>query len=250
MRWIQKSEAPPPSIETFLAANLPIKVNLDYENGFGRKRQLCEELTAEQLGLCAYTGTPLVKEWLGEKQTGSGLLFRAHNEHIKTQQRCKQELIDDRKTPGIDLGEDMDHKNIIAALEVKCDGRTMESERFGPVVRRLDVVPMPPTNPDCVESYRYFEDGSIRGGGQAAEITVKDLRLRHATLDSWRLAAIERHLPDLERTPPEELRRIIAVMETPQDGKLPDFAFVISQLAKDYLAMSAIEASSPKSQFS
>lgn len=88
----------------------------------------------------------MVKEWLGEQQPGSGLLFRVHNEHIKTQQRCKQELRDDGKTPGIDLGEDMDYKNIIAALEVKCDGGTMESERFGLVVRKLDIVSMPPTN--------------------------------------------------------------------------------------------------------
>ena len=48
------------------------------------------------------------------------------------------------KVPGCDLGDDMNHRNIIAALEVKCDGQTKESERFGAVVRKLPIVPLPP----------------------------------------------------------------------------------------------------------
>jgi hypothetical protein len=242
MRWIQKQAQPPSSIAAFLAANLPLGVNLDYDNGFGRKAQLCGELLTEQYWLCAYTGTPLNPEWLGEKQTGTGLLFRAHNEHIKTQQRCKQELRNQGKVPGCDLGEDMDHRNIIAAIEVKCDGTAMESERFGPVVRKLDVIPLPPTDPSCANSYVYFEEGLMRGANPAAVATINELRLDHRTLESWRQAAIDEKLPLLERTPPDELQRIIVAMETPVNGKLPDFAFVIAQLARDYLAMQQIQA--------
>jgi hypothetical protein len=247
MRWIQKSEEPPPSIRVFLEANLPLGVNLDYESGFGRKRQLCEELVAEQFGLCGYTGTPLKTEWLGQKQTGSGLLFRAHNEHIKSQHRCKTEQQERGETPGNHLGDDMDHKNIIAALELKCDGGTRETERFGPAVRKLDIVPMPPTDPACTSAYQYFEDGAIRSARHEAVETIKDLRLDHATLTGWRAGAIDAHLPERESTPPEQLKRIIAAMDSPSDGILPDFAFVVAQLAKDYLAMHEIKATSPDS---
>lgn len=246
MRWIQKQEQPPPSIATFLEANLPLKVNLDYADGFGRKAQLCKELLAEQYFLCAYTGVPLHEDWLGQKQTGSGLLFRPHNEHIKTQQRCKQDLCDQGKVPGCDLGEDMDHRNIIAAIEVKCDDKTRESERFGPVVRKTQEIPLPPTDPACERAYRYFEEGTIRGVNAAAAATINDLRLQHRTLDSWRRGAIDEKLPLLERTPPDELRRIIVEMTTPENGKLPDFAFVIAQLAREYLAMHEIQSSSPE----
>lgn len=242
MRWIQKQDLPPASISTFLAANLPLGVNLDYQNGFGRKAQLCEELQAEQHYLCGYTGVPLDPAWLGEKQTGSGLLFRPHNEHIKTQECCKQELIDDHKVPGSDLGDDMNHRNIIAALEVKCDGKTKESERFGAVVRKLAIIPLPPTDQSCSTSYVYLDTGKMRGASSAANDTIDDLRLKHTTLESWRRGAIDGRLPLKEATPPEELRQIIRDMETPTNGRLPDFAFVIAQLARDYLAMHELRA--------
>jgi hypothetical protein len=58
MRYIAKSVDPPNSMIDWLADQLPVGLNLDYQS-FNDKRALRLELIAEQYGLCAYTGTPI-----------------------------------------------------------------------------------------------------------------------------------------------------------------------------------------------
>jgi hypothetical protein len=49
-------------------------------------------------------------------------------------------------------------------------------------------------------------------------------------------------LPLREQTPSSELQSIIQVMTEPSNGILPEFAFVIAQLARDYLDMKHLSA--------
>lgn len=64
MRYIAKSADPPQSIREWLAAQLPVGLNLDYPN-FSRKPALRDELIAEQHGLCAYTARRLMNALAG-----------------------------------------------------------------------------------------------------------------------------------------------------------------------------------------
>lgn len=87
MRFLEKANGPPESIRRFLEAQLPVGVNLDYATGFTRKPELLQELIAQQLGLCAYTGMPVDPERLDRYNTAEtrarNIEYRAHNEHIK-----------------------------------------------------------------------------------------------------------------------------------------------------------------------
>ena len=232
MRWINK-QIQPLSLTQFLTANEPLGVNLDYKKGFQRKGQLLDELRAEQFQLCGYTGTPLDTPRLSQVQGPQGMIFCAHVEHVKSQAACKHEQIARGETPGTIAGEDVDFRNVIAALEV----RGTEAERFGAVVRELDVVPLPPTLSACETDYLYLETGDVVAHSPAAEQTIADLRLNHDTLALWRLGAMDGLLPEREQTPPAELQALIQSMRQPATGALPEFAFVIAQLARDYLAM-------------
>lgn len=235
MRWIHK-HGEPHSIQQFREANEPLGVNLDYRSGFTRKQELRAELMQEQCFLCGYTGTPLDAARLGgyDQDAPGGPVFAPHNEHIKSQKLCRVEL---GAKVGTVLGEDMDYRNIIAALEVKNSPNTNQDERFGAVVRQLDIIPLPPTLPECETEYAYFPVGTIRGNSERARDTIADLQLNHRTLKDWRLNTVRRFLPLRHETPVPELQQIIHAMQTPMDGKLPEFAFVILQLARDYLAM-------------
>jgi hypothetical protein len=237
MRWIQK-QVEPLSLAQFLAANGPIGVNLDYDKGFTRKAQLLQELCTEQFQLCGYTGTPLDTSRLSRLDGPMGIVFRSHVEHIKSQATCIREQRGRHETPGTVAGEDVDYHNVIAALEV----RGTDAERFGAVTRESDIVPMPPTQPACETEYLYLETGYVVARSTAADLSITDLRLNHDTLALWRLGAMDTFLPLREQTPSSELQSIIQVMTEPSNGILPEFAFVIAQLARDYLDMKHLSA--------
>lgn len=140
MRFLEKANGPPESIRRFLEAQLPVGVNLDYATGFTRKPELLQELIAQQLGLCAYTGMPVDPERLDRYNTAEtrarNIEYRAHNEHIKAQSVCRRELEERGEEWGTVPAEDMDHRNIVAAVET----RGAPSEQFGATVRGLSLI--------------------------------------------------------------------------------------------------------------
>ena len=105
MRYIRKPATPPPAIAAFLAVQIPIGVNLDYEHGFTRKPELRQELVEEQYGLCGYTGAPVDERVskLGNHafamKPGHRVVFSAHIEHLKPQSICQRELESQGKRP-------------------------------------------------------------------------------------------------------------------------------------------------------
>lgn len=233
MRFIDKSGPPPTAISAFLAAQLEMEVpaNLDYERGFIRKKQLCDELTAQQFGLCAYTGTPIDRRLGGFAAPSPSVGLRPHNEHLKPQSQCRQELIDAGKRPGFDLGEDMDHRNIVAALEVK----GTDGERFGAAWRGAAPLPILPTAQGCETHFRFDRDGSINGTDESGRKTVCVLRLNHKTLQDWRKAAIDAFLhEDVIRTR-ADVQQLIDALDSPRDGELQEFAFCIRSAAEQLI---------------
>ena len=137
MRYIAKHATPPPALTEFLDVQLPIGVNLDYDQGFTRKRELRGALVEEQFGLCGYTGAP-VDDRIAKLTTATGGIgacrlpvFIPHTEHLKPRRICREELISQGKRPGHDLGEDMDYHNMIAALLVN----GTKQEKFGAAAR-------------------------------------------------------------------------------------------------------------------
>jgi hypothetical protein len=267
MRWIQKQSGQPACIETFVALQTAAR---EREGGdwqqFGmdfrsmNTKILKGLLIKEQLGLCAYTGAGIDDGRIERRrpiyQTPPRLdyWFTSHIEHLKSQQQCRQELEAAHGTYGKDRCEDIDYHNLVVAIEVA--GK--ESEHFGAVARKNEPLPIWPTHWDCESAFTYFLDGTIRGMTDTALETARLLRLDHDTLIAWRSEKIDEwfglpsedtfpvqgmdkdgadSMPTPERLPASRLREIIAAMESPVGDQLPEFSFVIAQIAKDALAM-------------
>ena len=118
MRWIEKKEEPPAPLADFIRKQILVGVNLDYPC-FAAPRELRLALIYEQYGLCAFTGVPL-DDRLGDIEVPpeTRIRIQPHIAHLKPQKVCRQELFDAGKEPGRDLGEDMDHKNMVAAAVI------------------------------------------------------------------------------------------------------------------------------------
>jgi hypothetical protein len=270
MRWIQKQPGQPACIEEFVAIQLEARERESAISGKDEwdqfklnypsmnSKRLRELLIEEQFGLCAYTGAAIDDERSPKPSSSSQPPTRKgspHIEHLKSQHQCKGELESGGKTYGKDRGEDIDYHNMVAAIEI----RGKESELFGAVARKNDPLPIWPTHQDCESAFTYFLDGTIRGITGPALETARLLRLGHGTLIDWRAEKINEwfglpsedtfpvqgmddegadSMPTPEQLPASRLREIIAAMETPAVGdKLPEFAFVIAQIARDALAI-------------
>ena len=233
MRYIEKADAPPASIREWLVIQLPVGLNLDYHS-FNDKPQLRAELTAEQFGLCAYTGTPIDERLMGFRD--DNLVFQAHIEHVKPRSVCQAELEVRGGLYGREICEDMDHRNLVAALEVKKRNRRARSEIFGAAAHENEILPVTPTQPGCEERFQFDEQGSIRGLDDPAKETIRQLRLDHATLAGWRRGAIAGFFPaDLAMTR-EEIEQLVDRLAQPNEGKLREFAFCIRSYARSLLA--------------
>lgn len=245
MRWINKSAEPPPALRYYVAAQIPVGHGLDYgtfastgaPGGGSRGGQLCRELTAEQCGLCAYTGAGIDSRLGALNDPQAKLKFSAHNEHLKPQSVCKHELEDAGRTYGVDLGEDMDHPNIVAALLVSGDGRKVAKDLlFGASHRENDPVPVVPTDGNCEKRFAFDLIGGINPtipGDNAAEETIAVLNLRHETLTGWRAQAIAVFIEGIEDRADAE--RIVAGTTTPESGWLPEYSFAIRQVVQRLL---------------
>lgn len=270
MRGIQKGSGQPACLIEFIALQMSARLledadswqqfPLEYPPG-SKTRELRELLVREQGGLCAYTGVGLDDSRLNVRKPSlqtpprHDYWFKPHIEHLKPQRQCREELEASGGIVGRDLGDDLNYHNMVAALEVA----GMEKEHFGASARKDVPIPVWPTHENCEEQFRFFfEDGRIRGQGDAASQTIKTLRLDHTTLRGWRMAEIETWflMPESETFPVQnfddsdvarspmpwdlptsQLREILSLMQGAGGGTLPEFAFVIAQLARDALEM-------------
>lgn len=254
MRYIVKPAEEPVAIREYVAAQTPVGHGLDYPtfastrspNPRHRTRggELCQELVAQQFGLCAYTGAG-IDERLGRLSDPSQRLkFKAHNEHLKPQSVCKQEVEALGHVYGTVVGEDMDHRNIVAALMVEGAGggiKVDKSELFGAAHRGNDSVPVVPTDPTCENRFTYHpEDGSISPtahGDADAQESIRVLNLNSGTLSGWRLNAIDTFTEVIMSRADAEL--VIQRTTVPQDGRLPEYCFAIRQAAQLLLDLAA-----------
>ena len=178
MRHIQKSTQPPAAIQDYITNQCPVGHGLDYKTfsqtpsplGGSRGGQLCRELTAEQFGLCAYTGAGIDARLGTISDPQQKLRFQAHNEHLKPQSVCRKELIESKREPGVDLGDDMGHRNIVAALEVRGASKGVKrTDLFGATYREDEPISLLTVDHRCEREFVFDLDG-IRSEEDAIEI--------------------------------------------------------------------------------
>lgn len=233
MRRIVKNQTPE-CLQTFIEGQLAIEpepVNVTYAC-FPRKSDLLAILTAEQFGLCGYTGVPVDERTSNLKSPSNQATFRNHIEHLKCQATCRQELTDSGREFGRDLCDDLNYLNMIAAVEV----RGAESEHFGAVKKKNNALPVLPTQEKCDEYFKFREvDGGIEGLNDDAEQSIRVLDLDHDTLKGWRKSAIDVWLDPQVIQTREDFEKVAQAMEKPIEGKLPEYAFAMASIAREYL---------------
>lgn len=233
MRRIIKAQCPE-SLEEFIEIQLSIEpspINLTY-GSFTNKAALLRDLTAEQHGLCGYTGAP-IDERISLLRSDSGeAAFRNHIEHLKPQSVCRQEIEAQGHEYGSVLADDLSYENMIAAVEV----RGARKEHFGAVLKANRILPLLPTHDGCDKQFQFSEqDGSVIGINAEAEESILTLGLNHKTLKDHRVSALSAWLnPDVIDSH-DSIREVIRVVSTPSNGKLPEFAFVIEAAARMYI---------------
>lgn len=233
MKRITKGQAPD-CLQTFIDTQLaidPEPVNLTYRN-FPRKADLRAILTEEQFGLCGYTGAPVDDRISQLTSANDEASFSNHIEHLKCQQRCREELEASGGEYGRDIGQDLDYQNLIAALEV----RGAEAEHFGAVAKANQLLPVLPTQEGCGERFVFREgDGTVDGLDDNANTSIAVLALNHDTLKAWRSSAIAAWLdPSIVQTV-NDFQDVLRAMTEPRHHRLPEYAFVIESIMKRYL---------------
>ena len=195
---------------------------------------LRDELIAEQFGLCAYTGAPLDERLAGLPD--DNLAFQAHVEHIKPRSVCQAELEARGKVYGCELCEDMDHHNLVAALEVKRKPPA-KGEVFGAAAHKNQLLPVTPVQPNCESRFQFDDNGGIMGVDADATLTIELLKLDHTTLAGWRRGAVTAFFPPGEPLTREEVVRRINILSEPSHGKLAEFSFCIAGYARSLLTL-------------
>lgn len=253
MRWISKTDEPPAPLREFLEVQLPLHINLDYSS-FSRRTELRQALIAEQGGLCAFTGVPIDDARIGKliddalvgvpqvsdvdenalprhRREKKRPTYKSHIAHIKPQAVCKQELVDRGLEPGRDLGEDMDHRNMVAALEV----HGSRVELFDAVSQGDKPLPVNPTQPDCASHFQYNDDGTVSARDSLGKDAVVLLKLDHGTLTGWRKSAIDTWLdPNVIKTP-EDIDDLLERLRVPNDGRFVEYSFCIESVVRAYM---------------
>jgi uncharacterized protein (TIGR02646 family) len=233
MRRIPKT-GHPESLGTFINMQLliePAPVNLTY-GSLTKKAALLQDLTDEQYGLCGYTGAPVDGRISGLKSATGEAIFTNHIEHLKPQSVCRQEVEAQGQEYGRVLADDLAYENMIAAIEV----RGAKSEHFGAVFKANKTLPLLPTHDDCEKQFRFSElDGSVIGTSPEAQLTISILHLDHKTLKDARRSALLTWLAPDVIDDLESIKDLIREMNTPRNGALPEYAFVIEAAARMYL---------------
>jgi hypothetical protein len=233
MRKITKNGTPE-CLQQFIDAQLAIEpspINITY-NDFDHKKQLRDILTEEQYGLCGYTGAAVDDRIARLQAANNRIRFSNHIEHLKCRKTCREEVRARGQEYGRVVGDDLAYSNMIAALEVK----GAEAEQFGASKKGSQVLPVLPTDDDCLERFVFREgDGAIDGVDESAERSIEVLRLDHTTLRSWRSAAIAAWLDPEIVADANDLREVLRAVTEPQDGLLPEFAFVVESIPRQHL---------------
>ena len=180
-----------------------------------------------------YTGTPIDERLVG--YTDTNLVFQAHIEHVKPRSVCRRELEARGGQYGREVCEDMDHRNLVAALEVKRNPPA-RSEIFGAAAHGDEVIPVTPLQARCEERFQFDDKGGIHGLDDLARETIRLLKLQHATLTAWRRGAITGFFPPELALTREEIEHLISRLDQPVGGKLPEFSFCIRGYARSLLA--------------
>lgn len=250
MRYLEKPAQPPDCITGFIQRQLEARARdaeEDPENAATawerhpvnyaafQSARLLPVLEEHQRGLCGYTGVAL-DDRLATHQPDKPRRFwyMPHVEHLKPQSQCRAELEARGGQFGRDLCADMDHRNMIAAIEVG----GISSEWFGAVKRGHTPLPLLPTDEMCHEAFEYFEDGRVKGRSPEARQLIDLLDLNHKSLLTWRRAALEAEFPDGSNTVRIDIEALLGRLAT-GEGPLPEFAFILESFARDYLAMHA-----------
>jgi len=245
MRRIHKPDIAPAAIREYLENQTPVGHGLDYRTfsqtaspqGGSRGGQLCRELTAEQFGLCAYTGAGIDKRLGNAVDPNRRLGFRSHNEHLKPQSVCRRELVDAGLEPGVDLGDDMNHLNIVAALEVSGAAKKVaRQDLFGATHRQNDPVSILPTDPRCEQAFQFDAQGHVMPLTADGRDTMAQLNLNHKTLIGWRMQAIAAFVEIIQSR--ADAQSVIDRTSNPTDGILPEYAFAIRSVVQSMLAIS------------
>lgn len=236
MRKIKKDPTEPFCLTEFIQAQLSIDpvVNLTYDDfGNPNRRSFREHLTNEQYGICGYTGVPVDERLCNFSPSKPDVRYTNHIEHLKCQATCKEEVIASGEEYGHVLGDDLNYHNMIAALEI----RGSKQEHFGAVLKKNKHLPIWPTHVNCDEKFTFQEDDGLCVGLTSEAIdSEKILKLNHDTLKGWRKSAIDAWLDPTVITTCEDYALIVAKTETPEAGKLPEFAYVINAIARTYLS--------------
>jgi hypothetical protein len=236
MRYLPKAPPPPPVLAEYLRAQTDLGYNLDYAS-FSRAREYRQALIEEQHGLCGYTGVAIDarlvnrRQALAEQSPPATVKLQAHTEHLKPQSECRRELLARGQQPGQDLGEDMDHCNMIAALEVS----GAATEQFGAAARGNTPLPVWPTHPDCEARFAYTMDGRVLWCDAQAQATAETLKLNHPTLKNWRKADLDGFLPDDLSLNRAEIVQLIHQLGQPEAGCLREFSFVLQSALRSLL---------------
>jgi len=165
----------------------------------------------------------------------------AHNEHLKPQSVCKDEVLEAGGVYGEIVGDDMDHRNIVAALMVAgAGGKTKvdKADLFGAAHRRNDPVPVLPTDPGCESRFVFDAQGLVATAGHAdaaATGTIEVLNLNHDTLVGWRETAIDVFTEAIASRADAEL--LIQKTTVPENDRLPEYCFAIRQVAQFLLEL-------------
>jgi len=238
MRRILKTYSMPECLGVYTLAQTKMGVNILYEY-FDQKVDLLQILIDEQYGLCAYTGESLT-------------LTNAHNEHLKPQSRCLQEVKEAGLKPGEIDACDLHYENIVVAFTVEGVnpyGAYAKGDWYQPEVF------VSPIDADCEEAFQYTLEGQIDVRDEAprpdaARETIDKLRLNGngkggGVLVDNRRGYLEGLLFEIDETtgdvtgellPQEELERLHRTMSTVDvNGCLKRFAFVVLSVLEDLL---------------
>jgi uncharacterized protein (TIGR02646 family) len=202
------------------------RLGCDYRNDLPSdvKRVLHNHLLTEQGFLCCYTGISINVD-------------TSHVEHLKPYSICRQE----------GKHEDVDYLNLLAAYpggnykNADTPNRRSKKCPFGAHAKddwydSTNLVS--PLDEDCETRFIFYDSGKIEASNAedtAAQKSIEKLTLNHERLKDLRKEAIDEALfpTDIELDE-SELRSFAngAYSVKGTDGKLPEFCFVIEQVAR------------------
>ncbi|MEP7125976.1 MAG: retron system putative HNH endonuclease [Byssovorax sp.] len=209
MRPVQRGPEPPDLTAFKAAANAewtPRYRDLD-------KRPVRAALAREQGYLCGYCGSRI-----GQREGD------CHIEHVEAQST----------TPSREL----DYTNMLASCQGS-EAKPQVPEHCGQA-RGNAPLPVTPFLADCGEYFSYGSDGSIGATSdpaknEAADRTLRILRLGVDRLKSARAAAIEGAIEGLDGLSSDEWRVEAGMYDVPdRDGRLAPFCFAIQQVLSAY----------------